>query len=168
MKKTVFKFGIVAGLIVAAMLFGTTYKGEIDYDSGELLGFATMILAFSSIFFGIRSYRDKQLGGMITFGSAFQIGLFITLIASTIYVITWMIIISTYGTDFMDQYTQYAIQKLQESGESVEEIKVKTDEMRGFQEMYKNPLIKIGFTYMEILPIGLAVSLICAAILKKK
>jgi hypothetical protein len=34
--------------------------------------------------------------------------------------------------------------------------------------MYKNPIVKIGATYFEILPVGLLISLICAAILKRR
>ena len=40
--------------------------------------------------------------------------------------------------------------------------------MRDFQEMYKNPVVKVGFTYVEILPVGLLISLLCAALLKRR
>jgi hypothetical protein len=33
---------------------------------------------------------------------------------------------------------------------------------------YEDPLYRIPLTYMEILPVGLLISLICALILKKK
>ena len=39
--------------------------------------------------------------------------------------------------------------------------------MRQMGELYKNPIVKIGFTYMEILPVGLLISLLCAALLKR-
>ena len=35
-------------------------------------------------------------------------------------------------------------------------------------ELYKNPVVKVGFTYMEILPVGLLTSLVCAALLKRR
>ena len=41
------------------------------------------------------------------------------------------------------------------------------EEMQQFAKLYKNPIVKIGFTYMEILPVGLLISLLCAALLKR-
>jgi hypothetical protein len=34
--------------------------------------------------------------------------------------------------------------------------------------MYKNPFFNAMMTYLEIIPVGLSVSLVCAFILKKK
>jgi hypothetical protein len=167
MKKIVLTFGIIAGVIVSVMMFVTFYEGFIDIEHGELLGYSTMIIAFSVIFFGIRAHRDKHLGGTIKFGKAFLIGLYITLIASTMYVASWMTISNTYGKDFMDQYYAKSIEELRQSDQTEEEIEAQIQDMKEFQEMYKNPAVKIGVTYTEILPVGLLISLICAAILKR-
>jgi len=34
-----------------------------------------------------------------------------------------------------------------------------------FKELYSNPIIKIGMTFVEIFPVGLFISLVSAAIL---
>lgn len=49
-----------------------------------------------------------------------------------------------------------------------EELAAKTAEMNQMKAWYKNPLMIILLTYMEILPIGIVVSLIGSLILKKK
>ena len=43
-----------------------------------------------------------------------------------------------------------------------------TEEMNSFKEMYKNPIMVILLTYLEILPIGIIFSLVGGLILKKK
>ncbi len=55
MKKIVLIFGIIAGIIVSAMLFISMAAGSVDFDTGELLGYATMIIPLSTIFFGINN-----------------------------------------------------------------------------------------------------------------
>lgn len=168
MKKLILTYGSISGLIVAAMLVVVFSKSTIDYDSGDFLGYAIMIIAFATIFVAVKSYRDKQLGGHINFATAFKLGLGITLVASAIYVIAWMIISNTIAKDFMTEYYQQSIEQLNASGLSDEELALRVEEMEQFRELYKNPFIKIGITFLEIFPVGLIISLISAAILKKK
>src|SRR6218665_1281532 len=88
MKKNVFVFGSIAGLIVSALMLwsiAACYKNA-DFEGSMLLGYASMLLAFSFVFVGIKNYRDKYNEGVISFGRAFKIGLFITLIAFTRFV----------------------------------------------------------------------------------
>ena len=168
MKKIVITFGIIAGLIVSAMMLVSFNLGGFESEYGEVTGYATMIIAFSTIFFAVRSYRDNQLNGTIGFGKAFLVGLYITLIASTLYVITWMIMSETIATNFTENYTNHAIEKINESDLPTEEKEARIAEMHQFAEMYEKPVFKIGMTYIEILPVGLIVSLICAGFLKRK
>lgn len=168
MKKIVLTFGIIAGVIVSAMLFISMAIESVDFEGGELLGYATMIIALSTIFFGVKTYRDKYLNGTIKFGKAFLIGLYITLIASALYVASWMIIINTYGASFMDEYYQYSIEKIEQSGQPQAEIDLQIQQMEEFKELYKNPVVQIGVTFLEIFPVGLLISLISAAILRRK
>ena len=51
---------------------------------------------------------------------------------------------------------------------SPEEVAKVTEEMNSFKEMYKNPILVILITYIEILPLGIVYTLISALILKKK
>lgn len=169
MKKLVIVYGIIAGLIVTGMMaFSTGYfctKG--DFEGGMIYGYSAMIIAFSMIFVGIKSYRDKHNGGTINFGKAFKIGFFISLIASTIYVTGWLINYYFFMPDFMDKYAAVMIAKAKASGISADELAKKTADMMQMKAWYKNPLFVILMTYVEILPIALVVSLISALILKR-
>ena len=106
MKKTVIVNGLIAGLIssslfIALMLLGRA--GDLDFKNGMVYGFSLMILAFSFIFVGTKSVRDQN-GGAISFGKAFLVGLYISLIASTVYVLVWMIDLNLFIPDFAEKY----------------------------------------------------------------
>jgi hypothetical protein len=105
---------------------------------------------------------------VITFGKAFKIGLLISLIASSMYVIVWLVEYYAFIPDFMDKYTSHVLKAAREDGATPAELEKKAAEMAEFKEMYRNPLAVILISYTEVLPIGLAVSLICAWILRRK
>lgn len=173
MKKNIIVYGLIAGVLVAAfMLTSMNYlshcEGNVDYGTSMLIGYASMLIAFSLIFVGIRNYRDKYNGGLISFGKAFKIGILIALIASTIYVVAWLIDYFFFIPDFMDKYSAHELDKLKASGASQVEIDKEAKEMANFARMYKNPFFNAMMTYLEILPVGLIVTLISSFILKRK
>ena len=90
------------------------------------------------------------------------------MIASTIYVLAWLVDYYLFVPDFMDKYAAFVLKEAKADGLSASEITEKTNEMESYKEMYKNPLLVVLLTYAEILPVGLIVSLISALILKRK
>jgi hypothetical protein len=173
MKRNIIVYGLISGLIISAlMLTMTTYmshcEGSIDFDTSMFLGYASMVIALSLVFVGIRNYRDKYNGGVISFGKAFKVGILMVLIASTIYVVAWLIDYFFFIPDFMDKYAAHKIGKLKASGASQIKIDEKTKEMADLARMYKNPFFNAMMTYIEVLPVGLVVTLISSLALKRK
>jgi len=171
MKKIVLTFGLISGAIISAMFMITTplYKnGTLSMDNGEVIGYSTMVISLSMIFFGIKSYRDQHLHGVVTFGKGFQIGLLIAVVASLFYAVAWEFYFNLYIPDFMDQYATLCIAKAKSSGAGPVEIQKVMDRINQTKEIYKNPFLRFGFTLMEIFPVGLVIALISAAILRKK
>ncbi|MES2777586.1 MAG: DUF4199 domain-containing protein [Bacteroidota bacterium] len=173
MKKNIIIYGLIAGAIVSTlMLFSVNYishcEGNVDYGTSMLIGYASMLLAFSLVFVGIRNYRNKFNGGVISFGKAFKIGMMIVLIASTIYVAAWLVDYYLFIPDFAEKYSAHMLEELKASGASQTEIDKKAKEMADFARMYKNPFFNAMMTYVEILPVGLIVTLISSLILKRK
>jgi hypothetical protein len=170
MKKIILTYGLIAGAIVTAFMAYGVYSMDKnpDYEGSMVLGYTGMLVAFSFVFIGVKNYRDKQSNGAITFGKALKIGALISLIASTIYVGVWLVEYYCFYPDFMEKYTATMIKKMNTTSMTAVEIKKKTDEMMMMKEMYKNPFWVIVFTYVEVLlPIGLLVPFISAAILKR-
>ena len=171
MQNTIFRYGTIGGVIVVGlMLVAFALQGDTpNFKYGEIFGYTSMLLALSTIFFGIRNYRDTQLNGVISFGNAFRIGILIALVVSAFYVIGWMIISSTIAADFGEQYLSYYLQNLKESGMSEAEIEKQAAAVRKSMELYENNILyKVGITFLEIFPVDLIVTLVSALILKKK
>lgn len=169
MTRVVLIFGLIAGAILSAMMVvNTTLIDQIGFDSAEIIGYTTIVLAFLMVFFGIRSYRDNIYGGTISFGKAFGIGLLITLVASACYVITWEVLSAWAVPDFADKYAAHVLEEAREGGATEQELAARAAELARFREEYQNPLIKAGYTLLEVFPIGLVVSLISAAILRRQ
>src|SRR6185295_15372113 len=127
MKKNIIIYGLIAGIVVSVlMLSSVNYlshcEGNVDYDTSMLIGYASMLIAFSLVFVGIRNYRDKYNEGVISFGKAFKIGIIIVIIASTIYVVAWLIDYYFFIPDFMERYVAHSLDELRASGSKQEEI----------------------------------------------
>jgi hypothetical protein len=170
MKKNILVFGLVSGAILAAYIFSinfitASFHGHIE---NEIIGYSAMVIAFSFIYVGTRNYRDKYNQGMVSFGKAFLVGLGISLIGSSLYVGAWLIEYYGFMPDFMEKYSAALIIKAQHSGLSPEALQKRIDSINSMNRMYKNPIMVVLLSYMEILPVGIVISLITALILRRR
>ena len=169
MKKIILTYGLIAGLICMSFMIVSTivWKSTGHSNQSMIIGFTGMFIAFIFVFVGIKNYRDKHNGGSVTFWNAFKIGFFIALIASSIYTAVWLIEMHFFMPDFMEKYAATEIEKIKSSALSAAEIAEKVAEMESMRESYKNPIVRILYTLMEILPIGIIIALVSALILKR-
>jgi len=170
MKKIVLVCGIIAGLIsVCWPIVGEQFLPDsVSFDTRLFFGYTAMVLAFSLIFVGVKSYKDNHNNGVISFRKALQISLLITLVASTVYTLAWLINYYFFLPDFGAQYMASIRAELVASGASNAEIQKKMAEMSASLEQYKNPLYNAMMTFEEIAPVGIIISLIVSLILKNK
>lgn len=162
MKRIVLSYGVIAGLVVIlSMLL------SLKYGQGQQwLGFLIMFIAFSSIYFAIRQYRDDTLGGVITFSKALLVGVSVSAVAGVIYVVVWEVYINATNFAWVDTYVNDLIETKKSSGVSDAEVLAYSAEMSEFSAQYRNPLFRVPMTFIEIFPVGLLVSLVSAGVLK--
>ncbi len=174
MRKVTLIFGLIAGVTVSIFSFfimDMCEKDKISLDNSDFIGYGSMIIALSMIFFGIKSYRDNYQNGAIKFVRALQIGMLITLVASLIFAVAGEMI---YQIDpegqvvLMDKYADHHIRKIKEKGASSAEIDLKVKEMADLKKMNKNTVIRFGITLAIILPVGIVITLFSAAVLRRK
>ena|SRR5688572_12214436 len=170
MKRNVLIFGLVLGTMLAthAVYMMTLVYRNPEFKSNDVVGYAAMIVVFSLTYFGIRNYRNKELNGVISFGKAFKTGALIALLGSTLYVVIGLSYYYLFVPDFLDKYTLHVLSQATRNGATATELAAKTEEMKQFKEMYKNPVFAVLISYAEVLPIGLVVALFSSLILTKK
>ncbi len=169
MKKTVLTFGLLSGLVSATLMFFTVlFIDRIGWDKGVVVGYTGIVLSLLFVFFGVRSYRDNHLGGKITFGKAFGVGMLITLVSCLFYVIAWEIEYATLFSDFTDKYAAFAMEQARAAGADQAAMAAKAAEMDDMRKVMDNPVVRPLFIFIEPFPVGLLVTLISAAVLRKK
>lgn len=162
MLRIILTYGTLAGFVVIVV---NTINMELGH--GQVwLGFLVMFIAFSAIFFAIRQYRDQALGGVITFGNALLLGLGISAVAAIIYVTGWEIYLAATDYSFIETYANAMIEARRAAGESDADIARAVADSEEFRRQYANPLVRVPMTSLEILPVGILVSLVSAFVLR--
>jgi hypothetical protein len=171
MKQLVWKHGLMSGVVLAVLttlMMWLCLSRRLDFRYSEVAGYTAMVLSFLFVFFGIRSYRDEVAGGAIAFGRAFKVGLLITLVTCAFYVLAWEVVYWGFYPEFLDDYSVFQLERMRAGGATAAEIAAMRAQMARFAELYKNPLINVAITFLEVFPIGLIVTLVSAGILKRR
>ncbi|MCK8480215.1 DUF4199 domain-containing protein [Psychroserpens algicola] len=153
MKQTVLKYGLYA-LITGFIIFTIHLIVGIntfDYATNEVLGYVSIFLSLSFIYFGIKHYRDHVNSGVISLGKAILIGVLISILAGLGIAIADFIYTKFINPSFFSDYQKALI----EQG--------KADEIL---EMTSTTAALFMLVLVTI--IGFIISLISALILQRK
>jgi hypothetical protein len=167
MFRKILSYGAVAGLIAGISLSAVVVAGqghEVHY--GMLIGYATMLVALSTVFVAIKRHRDVDLGGVIGFWPALGLGLGISFVAGLFYVLAWETTVWFLHLDFANGYAKTLIEQKKASGVTGAALAKFTAEMEQFKLHYANPLYRLPMTFIEIFPVGVLVSLVSAGLLR--
>jgi len=174
MKKVVLTFGLISGALIFGFVFLSATlceQGIVPLDRMEIIGYTSMVISLSMIFFGIKSYRDNYGNGKITFWKGMQIGVLISLIASVFY-FAGGAAYNAANPGFVDcfsaKFAEHETEKMKSQGRSQEEIDKTIGQTRDLFKMMENPFIAFAIFFVEIFPIGVLISVISAAILRRK
>lgn len=168
MTKIVLTFGLLSGAVAAVMMFLTLpFAERIGFDRAVYVGYTTIVISMLFVYFGVRSYRDNVLDGRMNFGKAFTAGMLITLISSACYVAAWLVMYYGFMPDFANQYADYLVEQARTQGATQAQIDAAIKQGEQARQWLANPLINAAVSFTEPLPVGVIVTLISAAVLKK-
>src|SRR5262245_55110947 len=137
MKKAVWKYGLMSGLVLAVLLALTVpFEHHTSARFGMVVGYTIMVLSFLIVCVGVRHYRDVVCGGTIGFGRAFGVGLLMMLISCTCYVGMWEVLVATVEKNFAHDYTESMVKRAQHSGLQGAALEARIAEIRKFEVTY--------------------------------
>jgi len=171
MKKVILTYGLIMGAIIGAMLLISIpmwKNGTLNFDNGELVGYTSMVVASSLIFFGIKSFRDNYSGGAVTFWQGTKVGLLITLVSCIVYAAAWQVSYHYMDGDFLQKMTEHRLAEMKAEGATEVELEETRATWESFGEMYKNPFIRFVITMFEPLPVALFFVVVSAGLLRRK
>ena len=168
MTRYILRFGLFAGLIVVLPMLVMWLRVPADGQppGGMLESYLIMLVALSMVFVGIKQYRDKVLGGVIRFGPALLLGLGISAVAGVLYVLGWEICVAFGKFDFSAWYAKEIVESARAHGATSADLAKASAEAQEFARSYASPLVRMSYTFIEIFPVGILVSLISAALLR--
>mgnify|MGYP003630910938 FL=1 len=111
MKNIVVRYGVIAGLIVVGipLLSGLIIGFGMDsFAMGEIIGYTSMIVAMTTVYFAMRHYRDQINKGMLSFGLGLKIGSLVSVLAGIAFAIYNVFFVTFIMPDFNEQYFAYA------------------------------------------------------------
>ncbi|MCF2874525.1 MULTISPECIES: DUF4199 domain-containing protein [unclassified Tenacibaculum] len=117
MKSTILKYGVygfLTGLIIFTLHLVLGIK-NLDYSTNEILGYVSIFISLSFIYFGIKHYRDNVNNGIISLGKAIAIGTLISLMVGVGIGIADFIYTEFINPDFFKSYEDMLIKQGREA-----------------------------------------------------
>lgn len=168
MKKTVLRYGLYGALTICILFLASWFViDDVNNKWGEVIGYASMVISLSFVFFGIKHFRDKENNGQISFKKALTIGVLISLITALAFGLLDVFYVEVINPEFMDQYYTNAVEELKNTLPT-EEFELKYKEMESQKEMFSNPIFTFAIMGMTVFVIGFIITLISSLILQRK
>ncbi len=164
------RFGGWGGLVLC-VLFGASLflaAGESqNYKLAEVVGYVSIVAALAFVYFGVRSYRDKDLNGQISLGEALKCGLLITAFVAFVFTLFDTLYVTVLDPDFYSEYMEWQRAEMVADGATGEALEAFDERSAAFQGS-SGFLLNGVVMFMTVFTIGFIVSMLSALSLRTK
>ncbi len=168
MKNTVLRYGIWSALsIFVLFLISSLLLKDLDFNTQEIYGYASIVVSLLFVFWGIKHFRDKENHGILSFGKGVLIGLLITLFASVAFGLYNVIYVEYIDPNFMTEYYNHSVEQVSKTL-SGEELQARLKKMEQEKDLFSKPFMNFSLMFLTVFMIGLIISLISSLVLSKK
>lgn len=168
MKKTVLRYGTYSAITICVLFIISWYAlSNLSLPVQEVLGYVSIIVSLSFVYFGIKHFRDKENEGKINFKKALIIGILISLITAIVFGLLDVLYTEVLNPGFMDSYYSEIAENMKGTLPP-DELKLKLAELESQKAQFSNPLLSFTFMALTVFVIGFIISLISSLILQRK
>lgn len=162
--KIYLKYGLLNALASILWMLLSYVLGLDAMEKGDMIKFASIVIPITCIYLGIKEKRDKENQGFISYAKAFNLGLAITAVGTIVSTIFFYFHVSFINPGMIEFAKSKQLQQLQERGMSDQEI----EQALSISDRFMTPVMFTFFGLLASFIIGLILSLIIAAVLKKE
>lgn len=165
--KTSVKYGLIyagVGIGVSLLLFGLGM--DKDESVQKVMNFVNVAIPAAIIFLGIREVRDKDGSGFMTFGKGFSTGMVIAVVGGLITTVYTYLYFTVLNPGMITYIKMKQEEEMIKRGMSESDVEAMAK--AGTLDIWTSPGMMCVFVLLGVLLLGLVISLISAAILKKE
>ena len=159
--KQAMTFGAIIGL---ALVVYSVFLYITGLTFNKVLGFVQYVVLFAGIYLGTKDYRDKTLGGFITYGKALGLGVLISVFVGIITLFVNFLMMRFIDPGLIDKSMAIAEESLENnrfiSDEQLDDALERSRWL--FTSVWSVPIGLISFSF-----IGFVISLITSAFVKR-
>ena len=163
MIKSSMTYGLILGIVLVVFSLITYMLGVIKPPTWVTI--INIVIMIGGVYYGIKKYRDEDLGGEITYGKAVGYGILICVFAAVINSIYTLLLVTVIDTEYMNKILSMQEEEMINKGIYTEEqIELGMEYARKFT----SPLIMTISGLFSGAFFGAIISLILAIFLKKE
>lgn len=159
--KTALRMGLIIGLIFIVLSLITFL---LDMEDNKTIRYLDIVIIIGGVVWAIKSHRDNDLGGFISYGRGLGIGTLSILFASIILAVYMIIYFNTINPGAIEMMEQLAEERMIEQGMEAEDM----EEAMKYTRMFMTPPILAAGVVLWTTVIGFVVSLIASAVFQRK
>ena len=168
MKTTVLRYGACAAISICVLfLLGWTLGKGLSIAAQEVIGYMSMVVSLSFVFFGIKHFRDQVNGGIVSFGKALRLGLLISLITAIAFGTLDVVYVKYINPDFYETYYAHMVEELRASVDEAA-LPAALDKLEAQKAFFGNAFMNFTLMFLTVLLIGFIISLLSAWGLQRK
>lgn len=171
MLKTAFKYGLIAAALMTAVIIIPFWLRDPErlleqMGWGEVVGYATMIVALGLVFLALREHRGRA--GSLTFLGGLGLGLAVTAVAAAAFGLATTGLYYGMGPERTDDFMRAYVEHTAGSEASAEELARALTEYEGQRHLWLNPWFQGFVMFATVAGLGVVVSLLAAGLLRTR